>query len=147
MGFSPCVRTRTRHRQNNQVRKKIMTTTEIRTLIEEAKSKLIEKPKATKVNKKTIESAEPELVNSLLAQLSDIQIGMKQLKAQEDEIKAVIKDIIGSAEELHVHGAKVASISRWRETSLITDTVKETFPLVEYPELYKASTKSRLNIH
>ncbi len=124
-----------------------MTTTEIRTLIEEAKSKLIEKPKATKVNKKTIESAEPELVNSLLAQLSDIQIGMKQLKAQEDEIKAVIKDIIGSAEELHVHGAKVASISRWREQSLITDTVKETFPLVEYPELYKASTKSRLNIH
>ena len=122
-------------------------TTETRTLIEEAKAKLIEKPKATKVNKKTIESAEPELVNSLLAQLSDIQIGMKQLKAQEDEIKAVIKDIIGSAEELHVHGAKVASISRWREQSLITDTVKETFPLVEYPELYKASTKSRLNIH
>ena len=124
-----------------------MTTTETRTLIEEAKSKLIEKPKATKVSKKTIESPEPALVNSLLAQLSELQGEMKQLKAQEDEIKAVIKDIIGSAEELHVHGAKVASISRWRETSLITDKVKETFPLVEYPELYKASTKSRLNIH
>lgn len=124
-----------------------MTTTEARTLIEEAKSKLIEKPKATKVSKKTIESSEPALVNSLLAQLSELQGEMKQLKAQEDEIKAVIKDIIGSAEELHVHGAKVASISRWRETSLITDKVKETFPLVEYPELYKASTKSRLNIH
>jgi seryl-tRNA synthetase len=124
-----------------------MTTTETRTLIEEAKSKLIEKPKATKVSKKIIESPEPALVNSLLAQLSELQGEMKQLKAQEDEIKAVIKDIIGSAEELHVHGAKVASISRWRETSLITDKVKETFPLVEYPELYKASTKSRLNIH
>lgn len=124
-----------------------MTTTETRTLIEEAKSKLIEKPKATKVSKKIIESSEPALVNSLLAQLSELQGEMKQLKAQEDEIKAVIKDIIGSAEELHVHGAKVASISRWRETSLITDKVKETFPLVEYPELYKASTKSRLNIH
>lgn len=124
-----------------------MTTTEARTLIEEAKSKLIEKPKATKVSKKTIESSEPALVNSLLAQLSELQGEMKQLKAQEDEIKAVIKDIIGSAEELHVHGAKVASISRWRETSLITDKVKETFPLVEYPELYKATTKSRLNIH
>lgn len=124
-----------------------MTTTETRTLIEEAKSKLIEKPKATKVSKKIIESPEPALVNSLLAQLSELQGEMKQLKAQEDEIKAVIKDIIGSAEELHVHGAKVASISRWRETSLITDKVKETFPLVEYPELYKATTKSRLNIH
>ena len=67
--------------------------------------------------------------------------------ALTDEIKDIIRDIIGQAEELHVHGAKVASISRWREQALITDKVKETFPLVDYPELYKASTKSRLNIH
>jgi|TARA_R110002153_G_scaffold123015_1_gene269034 hypothetical protein len=122
-------------------------TTETRTLIEEAKAKLIEKPKATKVNKKIVDAADPALVNSILAQLSELQTEMKQLKAQEDEIKAIIKDVIGASEELHVHGAKVASISRWRETSLVTDKVKETFPLVEYPEMYKATTKSRLNIH
>lgn len=121
--------------------------TATRKLIDEAKSKLIEKPKATKTNKKVVDASDPALINSLLAELSMVQDQMKQLKAQEDEIKDVIRDIIGSAEELHVHGAKVASISRWRETALITDKVKETFPLVEYPELYKASTKSRLNIH
>ena len=46
-----------------------------------------------------------------------------------------------------VHGAKVASISRWRETSVLTDAVKEMFPLVDFPELYKRVDKSRLNIH
>lgn len=121
--------------------------TATRKLIDEAKAKLIEKPKATKTSKKVVDASDPALINSLLAELSMVQDQIKQLKAQEDEIKDVIRDIIGSAEELHVHGAKVASISRWRETALITDKVKETFPLVEYPELYKASTKSRLNIH
>lgn len=121
--------------------------TEARELIEQAKAKLISKPKATKSSKKVIEAADPALVNSLLAELSNIQDALKQLKAQEDEIKDVIRDIIGQAEELHVHGAKVASIARWRETTLITDKVKETFPLVEYPELYKASSRSRLTIH
>lgn len=124
-----------------------MNTTETRTLIEEAKAKLVQKPKATKTSKKIIDASDPAMVNSLLAQLSELQTASKQIKAQEDEIKDVLRDVIGSAEELHVHGAKVASISRWRETSLVTDKVKETFPLVEYPELYKASTKSRLNIH
>lgn len=125
------------------------TTTErdARALIEQAKAELIEKPKATKASKKVIEAKDPALINSLLAQLSEIQSQLKQFKAQEDEIKDIIRDIIGQAEELHVHGAKVASISRWRETSLITDKVKELFPLAEYPEVYKASTKSRLNIH
>lgn len=121
--------------------------TATRKLIDEAKAKLIEKPKATKASKKVVDASDPALVNSLLAELSMVQDQMKQLKAQEDEIKDVIRDIIGQAEELHVHGAKVASISRWREQALITDKVKETFPLVDYPELYKASTKSRLNIH
>lgn len=124
-----------------------MTTTETRALIDQAKAKLVEKPKATKPNKNVIEASDPVLVNELLAELSRIKDAIKILEAQESEIKDVLKDTIGSAEELHVHGAKVASITRWRETSLITDKVKETFPLVEYPELYKATTKSRLNIH
>ena len=94
-----------------------------------------------------MDATDPALVNSLLAQLGEIQTQAKQLKAQEDEIKDILRDVIGQAEELHIHGAKVASITRWRETALITDKVKETFPLVEYPELYKASSKSRLNIH
>lgn len=121
--------------------------TDRRKLIDEAKAKLIDKPKATKPNKKIIEPEDPNVVNGLLAELSAIQDGMKKLKAQEDEIKDVIRDIIGSAEELHVHGAKVASIARWRETTLITDKVKETFPLAEFPEIYKASSRSRLTIH
>lgn len=121
--------------------------TDRRKLIDEAKAKLIDKPKATKPSKKIIEPEDPNVVNGLLAELSAIQDGMKKLKAQEDEIKDVIRDIIGSAEELHVHGAKVASIARWRETTLITDKVKETFPLAEFPEIYKASSRSRLTIH
>lgn len=118
-----------------------------RKLIDEAKTKLIEKPKATKSTKKVVDASDPAIVNGLLAELSMLQDQIKQLKAQEDEIKDVIKDIIGSAEELHVHGAKVASISRWRETALITEKVKELFPLTECPEIYKATNKSRLNIH
>lgn len=124
-----------------------MNSTETRALIDQAKAKLVEKPKATKPNKNVIEASDPVMVNELLAELSRIKDAIKILEAQESEIKDVIKDIIGTAEELHVHGAKVASITRWRETSLVTDKVKETFPLVEYPELYKASSKSRLNIH
>ncbi len=118
-----------------------------RKLIDEAKTKLIEKPKATKSTKKVVDASDPAIVNGLLAELSMLQDQIKQLKAQEDEIKDVIKDIIGTAEELHVHGAKVASISRWRETALITEKVKELFPLTECPEIYKATNKSRLNIH
>ena len=124
-----------------------MSTTETRTLIDQAKAQLITKPKATKSNKKVIDASDPIMVNELLAELSRIKDAIKILEAQESEIKDVIKDVIGQAEELHVYGAKVASISRWRETGLITDKVKETFPLVEYPELYKAVSKSRLNIH
>ena len=127
--------------------RKLSVQTDRRKLIDEAKAKLIDKPKATKPSKKVIEPEDPNLINGLLAELSAIQDGMKKLKAQEDEIKDVIRDVIGQAEELHVHGAKVASITRWRETALITDKVKETFPLSEFPEIYKASSRSRLNIH
>ena len=124
-----------------------MNNTETRALIEQAKAQLVAKPKATKVSKKVIDASDPAMINALLAELSSIQDQAKQLKAQEDEIKNIIRDVIGTAEELHVHGAKVASVSRWRETALITDKVKELFPLTECPEIYKAQDKSRLNIH
>lgn len=117
-------------------------------LVAEAKATLIAgKPKASKENKNAIEAADPILANELFAELAKVQDTMKVLKAREDEIKNIIRDAIGEKEELHIHGAKVASISRWRETAVVTDKVKELFPVVDYPELYKRSTKTRLNIH
>lgn len=117
-------------------------------LIAQAKAVLITaKPKATKENKNAIEAADPVLANELFAELSKVQEDMKFLKAREDEIKAIIRDAIGEKDELHIHGAKVASVSRWRETSVQTDKVKELFPLVDYPEIYKRTDKTRLNIH
>lgn len=117
-------------------------------LIAQAKAVLITgKPKATKENKNAIEAADPVLANELFAELAKVQEDMKFLKAREDEIKAIIRDAIGEKDELHIHGAKVASISRWRETSVQTDKVKELFPLVDYPEIYKRTDKTRLNIH
>jgi hypothetical protein len=117
-------------------------------LVAEAKAKLITgKPKATKENKNAIEATDPILANELMAELAKIQDDMKFLKAREDEIKAVIRDAIGEKDELHIYGAKVASISRWRETSVQTDVVKELFPLIDFPEVYKRTDKTRLNIH
>lgn len=117
-------------------------------LVAEAKAVLITgKPKATKENKNAIEAADPVLANELFAELGKIQDDMKFLKAREDEIKAIIRDAIGEKDELHIHGAKVASISRWRETAVQTDVVKELFPLIDYPEIYKRTDKTRLNIH
>lgn len=117
-------------------------------LVAEAKEKLISgKPKATKENSKAIEASDPILANELFAELAKVQDDMKFLKARETELKDIIRDAIGDKDELHIHGAKVASISRWRETSVQTDVVKEHFPVVDYPELYKRSSKTRLNIH
>ena len=117
-------------------------------LVAQAKAVLITgKPKATKENKNAIEAADPVLANELFAELAKVQDDMKFLKAREDEIKAIIRDAIGDKDELHIHGAKVASISRWRETSVQTDAVKELFPLIDYPEIYKRTDKTRLNIH
>lgn len=117
-------------------------------LIAQAKAVLITgKPKATKANTKAIEANDPVLANELFAELAKVQDDIKFLKAREDEIKSIIRDAIGDKDELHIHGAKVASISRWRETSVQTDVVKELFPLVDYPEIYKRSDKTRLNIH
>jgi hypothetical protein len=124
-----------------------MSTTETRALIDEAKAKLVSKPKASKSNAKAIEASDPNTANALLAQRSEIYDAKKKLEAELKEIDDIIKDMIGTNDELLVHGAKVASIARWKETSLITDTVKETFPIAEYPEIYKRIAKSRLTVH
>jgi len=117
-------------------------------LVAEAKAKLITgKPKASKTNAKAIEASDPVLANELFAELSKVQDEMKFLKAREAEIKDIIRDAIADKDEMLIHGAKVASISRWRETSVQTDAVKELFPLVDYPEIYKRTSKTRLNIH
>jgi hypothetical protein len=117
-------------------------------LIADAKEKLITgTPKATKENKNIIEATDPILANELLAERQSIADQIKFLTARKNEIEDIIKDAIGKKDELHVHGAKVASIARWRETAVATDVVKENFPLVDYPELYKRSDKSRLTIH
>jgi hypothetical protein len=124
-----------------------MSTTETRALIDEAKAKLVSKPKASKTNAKAIEASDPNTANALLAQRSELYDAKKKLEAELKEIDDIIKDMIGTNDELLVHGAKVASIARWKETSLITDTVKETFPIAEYPEIYKRIAKSRLTVH
>jgi len=117
-------------------------------LVSEAKSVLITgKAKATKVNNKAVEANDPILANEIMAELSKVQDDIKFLKAREDEIKAILRDAIADKDEFLVNGAKVASISRWRETSVKTDVVKEMFAIVDYPELYKRTDKTRLNIH
>lgn len=121
--------------------------TKDRELIDQAKAALVAKPKESKSKVKVVEPADPTLANELLAKRSSVYDAKKRLEAELAEIDAIIKDMIGTNDELQIHGSKVASIARWRETSLITDKVKETFPLVDYPELYKATGKSRLTIH
>jgi hypothetical protein len=117
-------------------------------LIADAKEKLITgTPKATKENKNIVEANDPILANELLAERQSIADQIKFLTARKSEIEDIIKDAIGKKDELHIHGAKVASIARWRETAVATDVVKENFPLLDYPELYKRSDKSRLTIH
>lgn len=117
-------------------------------LVADAKAKLITgAPKATKENKNAIEATDPILANELLAERQGIVDEIKMLTARKTAIEDIIKDAIGTKDELHIHGAKVASIARWRETAVQTDVVKETFPLVDYPELYKRSSKTRLTIH
>lgn len=129
---------------NNNERNNVMSD---RDLIEEAKAKLVAKPKASKDKVKTVEAVDPILANELLAKRSDIYDAKKRLEEELKEIDNIIRDMIGSNDELTVNGARVASIARWRETALITDTVKEQFPVAEFPELYKRSDKTRLTIH
>lgn len=124
-----------------------MTTTTDRKLIDDAKAKLVTKAKESKTTTKSAEALDPTLANELMAKRSEIYDAKKKLTDELAEIDAVIKDMIGTADELTIHGAKVASIARWRETSLITETVKATFPVADYPELYKRTSKSRLTVH
>lgn len=124
-----------------------METTTTRGLIDEAKAKLVSKPKESKAKVKAVEPTDPTLANELLAKRSSLYDAKKRLEDELKEVDAIIKDMIGTNDELHIHGAKVASMARWRETSLITDTVKETFPIAEYPELYKRINKTRLTVH
>lgn len=118
-----------------------------RQLIDNAKSKLVTKAKASKESSKAVEAADANLANELLAKRGEIYDAKKKLTDELAEIDAIIKDMIGNADQLTVHGAKVASIARWRETALITETVKTTFPVAEYPELYKRTSKTRLTVH
>lgn len=122
-------------------------TTTNRNLLDEAKAKLVAKPKETKASAKTVEATDANLANELLAKRGEVYDAKKKIEAELAEIDAIIKDMIGSSDQLTIHGAKVASIARWRETSLITDKVKETFPVAEYPELYKRTSKTRLTVH
>lgn len=124
-----------------------METSTTRDLIDEAKSKLVSKAKESKAKVKIAEPSDPTLANELLAKRSSLYDAKKRLEDELKEVDAIIKDMIGTNDELHIHGAKVASMARWRETSLVTDTVKETFPITEYPELYKRINKTRLTVH
>jgi len=118
-----------------------------RQLLDEAKAKLVTKAKESKSSTKSVEATDANLANELLAKRGEIYDAKKKLTEELSEIDAIIKDMIGSADQLTIHGAKVASIARWRETALITDTVKTTFPVAEYPELYKRTSKTRLTVH
>jgi hypothetical protein len=130
----------------HQEREAVMKTTD-RELIDQAKAALVAKPKESKSKVKIAEPTDPVLANELLAKRSSVYDAKKKLEAELAEIDSIIKDMIGANDELQIHGSKVASIARWRETSLVTDAVKETFPITEYPELYKRTNKSRLTIH
>jgi hypothetical protein len=114
-------------------------------LIASAKA-LIIKPRETKDDKELVEASDPSIINELLAARQAIEDQMKPLSEKKSEIDAIIKDLIGKADVLTVHGAEVASISRWRETQLNSDFIKENFPVADYPEMFKRVAKSRLNI-
>lgn len=121
---------------------------EYEALVAESKARLITGvAKATKEDKKAVEVADPVLANELLAERSDIDDQLKALKARKDAIDDIIRDAIGAKDVLLVHGAKVASIARWRETAVNTEYVKSNFDVADYPEMFKRSNKSRLTVH
>ena len=121
---------------------------EYETLVAEAKQSLITgAAKATKEDKNVVEAQDPILASELLAERASLDDEIKLLTARKKAIDDIIRDAIGTKDVLLVHGAKVASIARWRETAVQTEKVKEMFALVDYPELYKRSSKSRLTIH
>ena len=121
--------------------------TTARDLIAEAKEALVTTPKATKEDTSLVEASDPILANELLARRVALVEQIKLLSAEKAEIENIIKDAIGKKDSLTIHGAKVATISRWRETRVLTDVVKEMLPVLEYPELYKRESKSKLTVH
>ena len=121
--------------------------TTARDLIAEAKEALVTTPKATKEDTSLVEASDPILANELLARRVALVEQIKLLSAEKAEIENIIKDAIGKKDSLTIHGAKVATISRWRETRVLTDVVKEMLPVLDYPELYKRETKSKLTVH
>jgi predicted phage-related endonuclease len=118
-----------------------------RNLLQEAKDALVTTPKATKEDTSLVEASDPILANELLARRVALVDQIKLLTAEKVEIENIIKDAIGKKDSLTIHGAKVATISRWRETRVLTDVVKEMLPVLDYPELYKRDNKSKLTIH
>jgi hypothetical protein len=122
---------------------------EFEALVADAKARLIAgKAVVEPVSGKAgVEAEDAVMANELLAERSAIEDEIKALTARKGQIDAIIKTAIGEADELLVHGAKVASVSRWRETRVVSDAVKELFPVLDYPELYKREDKSRLTIH
>ena len=95
-----------------------------RELLDQAKATLVVKARETKSKTKAVEPTDAVLANELFARRSATYDAKKRLEAELSEIDAIIKDMIGNNDELQIHGAKVASIARWRETALITDAVK-----------------------
>lgn len=116
-------------------------------LLEQAKQVLVSVPKLTKDNTKAVEANDPTLMNELLALRASLADSIKEATAEKSRIDDIIKDAIGKNDELLVHGAKVASITRYPETTVKSDVVKEMFAIVDYPELYQRTQRSRLNIH
>jgi hypothetical protein len=122
---------------------------EFEALVAEAKARLIAgravvQPESDKL---AVEAEDAVMANELLAERSAIEDEIKLLDARKRAIDGIIRTAIGEADELLVHGAKVATVSRWRETRVVSDAVKELFPVVDFPELYKREDKSRLTIH
>ena len=122
---------------------------EFEALVAEAKAKLIAgravvQPESDRL---AVEAEDAVMANELLAERSAIEDEIKLLDARKKAIDGIIRTAIGEADELLVHGAKVATVSRWRETRVVSDAVKELFPVVDFPELYKREDKSRLTIH
>lgn len=122
---------------------------EFEALVAEAQDKLLagRAVVAPDTGKRSVEAVDAVLANELLAERSAIEDEVKALTARKAQIDSIIKSAIGEDDELLVHGAKVASVARWRETRVLSDVVKELFPLLDYPELYKREDKSRLTVH
>ncbi len=122
---------------------------EFEALVAEAQVKLLAGKAVVAVDtgKRGVEAVDPVMANELLAERQAIEDEIKALTVRKAQIDSIIRSAIGEDDELLVHGAKVASIARWRETRVLSDAVKELFPLLDYPELYKREDKSRLTIH